>query len=77
MAECNPQEIMNEAACFNCTTERERALLKTALLCRLNAGSCDVAALAAEASTSGFFSLTKKQRQMAFVQLLCNISGGT
>lgn len=77
MAECSVSDLMAAAACFNCTTQRERAILKTALLCRLSAGACNIAELMAQASTSRFNSLTTKQRAVIETQLLCNISGGT
>ena len=78
MAACNPQTLLDDAACFECLPAGMRSLLDTALLCRIAQGlgmTCDVQTLLTDAAC--FSCLTPGERVLVQLQLLCNIAGGT
>lgn len=79
MANCDPKELVSEAACFTGLSPKQFGMVTLALLCRIMRGgdpmaSCDVNDLMRDAKC--FAGLPTNQQMAIQTQLLCEILNG-
>lgn len=77
MATCSPQELLDDAPCFNALAPGQWQLVQLVLLCRIlqaldPVATCNVQSLLDEAACFG--ALTPGQWRVVELQLLCEIN---
>ena len=71
MAECIPQELLDDAACFACLSPGDKATIELQLLYEIDDSDETVAELMAKAQC--FACLSEQDKSTLKLQLLCEI----
>ncbi len=70
---CQPSDLVSEAKCFECLSEKEMLAIQTYLLAQINAGATTPTALWAAAVAAGFGKVSEKELLAMQVYLMCQI----